>query len=147
MALKRIFNAIVASILWMESAMKVLDSDQWVQTNFNGSDLGDRRLDKRLTKIATGMLANPDGSIPKQNSDWSDVKAAYRFFDNKCCTFNGVAQTHWELTRNTKPGKYLLICDTTDIDQIQHKSTTGLGILGNGMGKGVQLHSCFALLP
>lgn len=142
MALQRIFNAIVASILRMESAMKVLDSDQWVQTNFDGCDLGDKRLDKRLTKIATGMLANPDGSIPKQNSDWSDVKAAYRFFDNECCTFNGVAQTHWELTRNTKPGKYLLICDTTDIDQIQHKSTTGLGILGNGMGKGVQLHSC-----
>lgn len=142
MARQRIFNAIEASILWMESAMKVLDSDQWVQNNFSGCDLGDKRLDKRLITIATGMLANPEGSIPKQNSDWSDVKAAYRFFDNERGTFDGVAQPHWELTRKTKPGKYLLICDTTDIDEIQHKSTTGLGILGNGMGKGVQLHSC-----
>lgn len=124
--------------------MKVLDSDQWVDANFGACDLGDKRRDKRLLKIASNMLAMPGGSIPKQNIEWADVKAAYRFFDNEHCTFDNVAESHWNLTRQTKPGRYLLICDTTDIDHTAHDCTTGMGILGNGMGRGVQLHSCLA---
>lgn len=41
-----------------------------------------------------------------------------------------------------KPGRYLLIGDTTDIDHFWHQATTGLGILGRGDGRGMQLHNC-----
>ncbi len=122
--------------------MKVLDNDQWVAKSFGDCSLGDKRRTERLTKIASNMLAKPEGSIPEQNVDWADVKAAYRFFSNKNVTFENVCEKHWQQTRLTKPGRYLLICDTTDIDHYSHKATTGLGILGDGVGRGMQLHSC-----
>jgi hypothetical protein len=127
---------------WMESLMKVLDNDQWVAENFSACDLGDKRRTNRLNKIAGNMLSKPEGSIPEQNVNWSDVKAAYRFFDNENVTFENVAEKHWHQTRQTKPGRYLLLGDTTDIDHFSHQATTGLGILGDGVGRGMQLHNC-----
>ena len=122
--------------------MKVLDNDQWVSQNFGDCKLGDKRRTNRLLKVASNTLATPEGLIPEQNVEWADVKAAYRFFDNKEVTFERVAHQHWQQTRQTKPGRYLLIGDTTDVDHFSHKATTGLGILGDGVGRGMQLHNC-----
>ena len=85
--------------------MKVLDNEQWVSENFRDCEFGDKRISKRLLKVAGNMLAGPEQSIPQQNQQWADVKAAYRFFDNKNVTFDRVAQTHWDQTRQTKPGR------------------------------------------
>jgi hypothetical protein len=126
----------------MESSMKVLDNNQWVEQNFGECDFGDKRRTDRLKTVASNMLATPEKSIPQQNVEWSDVKAAYRFFGNENVTFNSIASQHWQQTRQTKPGRYLLICDTTDINHYSHKATTGLGILGDGVGRGMQLHNC-----
>jgi hypothetical protein len=122
--------------------MMVIDSEQWTVENFGGCELGDERRTKRLVKIAKNMLAAPDKSLPTQNCEWSETKAAYRFFANESVTFERVGQLHWQQTRQTKPGRYLLICDTTDIDHYWRKATTGLGMLGDGKGRGLQLHSC-----
>ena len=122
--------------------MKAVDNDQWVEDNFGACELGDARRTKRLVKIAGNMLAGPEKSLPRQNVEWADVKAAYRFFANENNTFQKIAQPHWEQTRQTKPGRYLLISDTTDVDQYSHQATTGLGILGDGRGRGLQLHNC-----
>ena len=122
--------------------MKVLDNDQWVEQNFSTCELGDKRRTKRLVKVAVKMLAAPEKSIPQQNVEWSDVKAAYRFFSNGNSTFDKIAEPHWQETRQTKRGRYLLISDTTDVDHFSHWATTGLGILGDGRGRGMQLHNC-----
>lgn len=122
--------------------MKVIDSEQWVAEEFGGCQLGDARRTKRLVRIASNMLAAPEQSLPAQNQEWSDTKAAYRFFANANVTFDRVAQLHWQQTRQTKNERYLLICDTTDIDHYWHQATTGLGMLGDGKGRGMQLHSC-----
>lgn len=88
------------------------------------------------------MLASPERSLPQQNAAWCDLKAAYRLFDNSHVTFDAVAEQHWRQTRQSAPGRYLLISDTTDINRFSHKATTGLGILGDGVGRGMQLHNC-----
>ena len=93
-------------------------------------------------KVAEHMLACPEKSLPEQNSDWSDLKAAYRLFDSDHVTFSAVAQQHWHQARQTQPGRYLLISDTTDIDHFSHCATTGLGQLGKGDGRGMQFHNC-----
>lgn len=126
----------------MESVMKVVDNVQWVEQNFGDCELGDARRTTRLVKIAENMLAAPEKSLPQQNVEWADVKAAYRFFDNENNTFEKIAAPHWQQTRQTNPGRYLLISDTTDVDHTWHQATTGLGILGNGGGRGMQLHNC-----
>ena len=122
--------------------MKVVDNEEWVESNFSSCDLGDARRTKRLVRIADNMLAAPEKSLPQQNVEWADVKAAYRFFANENNTFERIAAPHWRQTRQTKPGRYLLISDTTDVDHFSHEATTGLGILGDGQGRGMQLHNC-----
>lgn len=127
---------------WRESKMKVWDNEHWAVENFGDCQLGDARRTKRLVKIARNMLASPEKSIPEQNIEWSDVKGAYRLYDNDQVTFERVAERHWEQTRQTPPGRYLLISDTTDVDHTRRKATSDLGMLGNGGGRGLQLHSC-----
>ncbi|MEZ6032834.1 MAG: transposase DNA-binding-containing protein [Planctomycetaceae bacterium] len=66
---------------------RVADNEQWVEQNF--SECGNFRhvlRTQRLMKMAK-VLECPDESLPKQNVDWSDVKAAYRFFARKEVTF------------------------------------------------------------
>lgn len=122
--------------------MKVLDNDRWVEKQFGFCQLGNALRTKRLQKIAAQMLAQPEQSLPQQNPQWADLKAAYRLFDNGRVTFDAVAEQHWQQTRQTKPGRYLLISDTTDIDHFSHRATTGLSQLGKGDGRGMQLHNC-----
>lgn len=122
--------------------MKAVDNDQWVEGNFGSCELGDARRTKRLLTMARNVLAAPEKSIPQQNVEWSDVKAAYRFLDNENNTFERIATPHWQQTRETQPGRYLLISDTTDVNHFSHEATTGLGILGDGLGRGMQLHNC-----
>ena len=115
--------------------MKVRDNDQWIESQFGQCDLGNKLRTKRLQKVAGAMLGCPEQSLPKQNVEWADLKAAYRLFDNPCVTFDAVTEQHWMQTRQTRPGRYLLISDTTDIDHFSHRATTGLGQLGKGDGR------------
>lgn len=122
--------------------MIVLDNETWVEEQFGGCVLGDKRRTQRLQVVAKNMLESPEKSLPQQNTKWSDVKAAYRLFDNDRVTFEAVCEQHWHPTRQTKAGRYLLISDTTDINRFGHQATTGLGMLGDGKGRGMQLHNC-----
>lgn len=122
--------------------VKLRDNDQWVEKQFGSCQLGNTLRTKRLQKVAANMLAQPEQSLPKQNTQWADLKAAYRLFDNDRVTFDAVAEQHWRQTRQTKPGRYLLISDTTDVDHFSHRATTGLSQLGKGDGRGMQLHNC-----
>ncbi len=121
--------------------MKVPDNAQWISGQFSDCDLGDARRTERLKKVATNMLCCPEGSLPAQNVEWSDLKAAYRLFDRPEVTLGRVAEPHWKQTRLTPSGRYLLISDTTDINHFMHRATEGLGMLGDGIGRGIKLHS------
>ena len=122
--------------------MKMRENEEWVEQHFGQCELGNRLRTERLVSIAGAMIRCPEKSLPKQNPNWADLKAAYRLFDNLHVTFDAVAEPHWKQTRQSKPGRYLLISDTTDLNHISHPATTGLGMLGNGSGRGMQLHSC-----
>lgn len=122
--------------------MKVLDNQQWVEKQFATCQLGNRLRSKRLVTVATNLLNTPEATVHKQNTGWAEQKAAYRLFDQEQVTFQAVAEPHWRQTRQTPPGRCLLISDTTDLDFSSRRATSGLGQLGNGRGRGVQLHSC-----
>lgn len=125
--------------------MQLLENAQWVEENFGDCQLGHVKRTERLGIMASKMLESPDSSLPQQNTDWSDLKAAYRLCDRKEVTFDSVASCHWNQTKRTQPGRYLLISDTTDINHYSHQATTGLGILGDGKGRGMQLHNCLVV--
>ena len=125
--------------------MRLVENSEWVEINFGKCQLGNSLRTKRLGIVAKNLLEAPEASLGQQNIEWSDTKAAYRLFDQDDVTFDAIAECHWKQTRQTQPGRYLMISDTTDIDHYSHEATEGLGMLGDGQGRGMQLHSCLAV--
>ena len=129
------------------STTTLLPPGQWAQNEFALAELGDPRRNKRLVNIATKLAANPGGTLPQAFPDWAEIKAAYRFFDNRVVGFEGVLQPHLERTRLAcrEPGEYLIIEDTSDLDFSRHRRTQDLGVIGDGDGRGFELHSALAV--
>lgn len=133
------------SLVTEGGAVRVLERDEWVEESVAGCQLGHVKRTQRLMVMAEYMLDCPELSLPKQNVEWSDVKAAYRLCDREEVNLNAVAECHWQRVGQTSPGVHLLTSDTTDIDEYTHRATTGLGMLGDGQGRGLQLHSRLAV--
>ena len=125
--------------------MRLVENEEWVEQQFEGCDLSNSMRTRRLKKAARNMLGDPNGSLPKQNCNWSDVKAVYRLLDREEVTFDAVAECHWRQTRAIGEGRYLLISDTTDFNKRHRGRTKGITHLGPGIGNGMQLHSCLAI--
>jgi hypothetical protein len=125
----------------------LLPSGQWAQEEFGFAQLGDQRRNKRLVNIAEHLAASPGGTLPQAFADWAELKAAYRFFGQAGVTFERVLAPHCERTRQAcrQPGEYLLIEDTTLLDYSQHVAAADLGVIGDGGGRGFELHSALAV--
>jgi len=120
---------------------------QWAQEEFGFAELGDPRRNKRLVNIASKLAANPGGTLPQAFPDWAELKAAYRFFDNAVVDFEKVLEPHLIRTRLKcqEPGEYLIIEDSSLLDFSRHWQTRDLGVIGDGKGKGFELHSALAV--
>jgi Transposase DNA-binding/Transposase Tn5 dimerisation domain len=121
---------------------------QWAQTQFGFADLGDQRRTNRLVKIGQALAANPGGTLPQAFPHWAELKAAYRFFEGGGATFEAILSPHWERTQAAcrQPGEYLIIEDTTNLDYTDHHpATEDLGQIGDGSGRGFELHNALAV--
>jgi hypothetical protein len=128
-------------------ATSLQPAGEWAQKEFAFADLGDLRLNKRLVNVATKLAASPGGTLPQAFPDWAELKAAYRFFDNRSIDYQKVLQPHFERTRLAcrEPGEYLIIEDSTNLDFSRHPRTQDLGVIGDGQGKGFEVHSALAV--
>jgi hypothetical protein len=108
-----------------------------------GADFGDIRRTERLVKIVEALSEKPEASIPEACRKRAEAKAAYRFFDNDAVTSKAILQPHVERTveRARRYPRVLAIQDTTEINLTTHRSTAGLGYLGNKHCRGFMLHS------
>lgn len=124
----------------------VLAPAQWAQQEFALVQLGDQRRTERLVKIATRLAQSPGGTLPQALPQWSELKAAYRFFSQPQNTYEEILKPHWERTRAAcqEPGEYLLIEDTTLLDYTMHTGVEGLGCIGT-WARGLSLHSTLAM--
>jgi len=120
---------------------------QWAEAEFAFAALGDARRNKRLMKIATGLAASPGGTLPRAFPEWGELKAAYRFFDSARVDYDGVLHPHLERTRLAcrEPGEYLIIEDSSNLDFSRHRRAQDLGVIGDGKGRGFELHSALAV--
>ena len=119
---------------------------QWAQSEFAFAQLGDRRRTRRLVNIAEKLASNPGGTLPQAFPNWRELKAAYRFLSSGRATFDAIIAPHLErtLARCRQPGEYLIIEDTTLLDYSNHPATEDLGCIGDGEGRGFELHSALA---
>ena len=123
----------------------LLPPNAWAQHEFEFAELGDKRRNRRLMSIGEKLAANPGGTLPQAFPVWAELKGAYRFFSSGA-TFEAVIAPHLQHTLAScrQPGEYLIIEDTTLLDYSKHPATEDLGCIGDGAGRGFELHSALA---
>ncbi len=135
------------------SGFNVSDLQAFAREEFGQSDLGDARLDDRLQKLVEKLAADPGMSIPKAMGDWSQAKAAYRFFANDDVTREKILDPHYRATskRLTEMESVLVVQDSCFLNYTHHPATEGLGNIGSKGQKnqlrGVIIHSALAVEP
>jgi hypothetical protein len=114
---------------------------------------GDKRLDRRLLKVAEGLASKPEESICAAIGSFHECKAAYRFFANSRINPEKIAKPHIarSLERAQRSRESLLIVhDTTDLVYSKFNSIKGLGTLTTKAGmpqgvRGIILHNSLML--
>lgn len=89
----------------------------WVETETSGCDLGDVRLNRRLGIMLSAIGERPDKSLPTAFQDWSNTKAAYRFFANENVSEDKILEGHFAasaLRIQATEGPILILQDTTE---------------------------------
>lgn len=124
------------------------DETKWAEAQWRDVRLGDVRRCARAVKMGAQLAALPSGSLPQQAGSWGEVKAAYRLLNEADVTHEALSQRHWEGSLEAArgaPGVVLFIQDGSELSYSQHRAATGLGPIGNGQGRGFELHSCLAV--
>ena len=114
-----------------------MQSKDWTEKEFEMVDLGDDRLNKRLIKISQQILQSPQSHINKACGNWSETKAAYRFFQNENVNYQDIINVHAQMTKQRckEEETILAIQDTTYYNYTHHPKTDGLGVLSRFKGK------------
>ncbi len=116
-----------------------------IEGEYEGADLGDARLGRRLVKLATRAAGGPDGSFPKRAETDSDLEATYRFLGNEKVSASEILAPHIRQTvRRAREvtGTVVVAHDTTEFNFGQ----TGRQDLGRvGQGKSYGFYGHFAL--
>jgi hypothetical protein len=125
--------------------------DTSIMTEFSHALLGDQRLTKRLTRLATACARQPHALIPTATGNWGQACAAYRFLDNAHVTPAALLAPHTARTlqRAATVPLALAVNDTTTLNYSHRPATTGLAPISNNADKtlGLHLHSLLAFTP
>jgi hypothetical protein len=130
-------------------------SSGWAESEFGIVDFGDKRLSKRLLKIADSCANSPESSINQSCKDWHQTKAAYRFFQNDAVSESKILNSHITKTvaRAQQYPTILAIQDTSYISYKNHTKPIGLGVIAarltskttNFEAHGLVMHTTFAV--
>lgn len=126
-----------------------LGASEWAGQEFGDIDLGDRRISKRLVRIASDKGRNPSGSYPQSAmGDKLAMKAYYGFLSNtnEEIDFQRILSGHRKtsIRRAKSCGTVVAVQDSTDLNFSGLLKTAGLGKSGQGKGTSVlMLHSLF----
>lgn len=123
----------------------------WAKEMFGGADVGDVRRTRRVVRVAAQMVADPQGSLPRQvGGQWAELKALYRVLRAAGVSHEALSRPGWQHTRRAlaaEPEVVLLVHDDTEVDYGYRPATTGLGSIGNGSHQGFLVHTVLAVVP
>jgi hypothetical protein len=113
------------------------------------SVFGDIRLDKRLERLTEQMSSMSVANLPQSLTEWSSLKAGYRFMNNAKVSHSGIIETEQQATRQrieADSGSILLaVQDTTSFNFSGRSALQGLGVLEDNRTPGFFAHSTLAV--
>ena len=112
---------------------------------FDGADLGDPRLERRLKSLVERAGIDPGASIPKMTETESEREAAYRFLNNERVSFEAVMQPHLQRTADrAEAAKTILAVHDTSTFKFAGSRGDELGYINTG-ARGFFLHATIAV--
>lgn len=120
----------------------------WAVKEFEGIDLGDKRLDKRAVLLLERLAQKPTASLPGACNGGSETQAAYRFLAQEELEWSDILRPHWACTRERMSQHPVVLCvqDTTELD-FNGQAIEGLGPLSYEAQRGLYLHPTYAVSP
>lgn len=96
---------------------------------FEGAELGDERLQRRLLSIAETVATSPDSSFPEVTGSDGELEGVYRFLSNGRVTPEAILEPHIQATvrRTREASRALVIHDTTSFVFGGESPREGLG--------------------
>jgi len=132
-----------------------LRGEDWAKEEFGGARLGDRRLTKRLIRLAELKGKHPgQGLLETLRGDGAAVQGYYRFVDHRdyeSVSMCRILEPHGRRTlrRMAALPRVLVVHDHTDLNFSSLSECEGLGVIGkrvsNAKTRGLRLHTCFVL--
>lgn len=123
--------------------------ESWVKTELAAQNMGDARLNKRMTKLTENLCRDPSLSIPCANITWAETLAAYRFFDNEKVTFDSIMSGHKESTLKRIQAEPVVLIpqDTTFLNFATDDKSKEMGTLRRKNSNQQLLHTSIAISP
>lgn len=105
-------------------------------------DLGDGRLNSRLAKVSSSLLGNQDEYLSSSFSNPYDLKAYYRFMNNKKVSstmLTSISQAY-SLGQATNERVILAIQDSTELNLTTNRGALNMGLMPHDQ-RGLYLHN------
>jgi Transposase DNA-binding len=86
-------------------------------SEFEGVEFGDKRLSKRVVKLAEQLARAPDLSFPKATGSDAALEATYRFLNNEKVTPEAILSAHVRATaeRCSQAGTVFIAHDSSEL--------------------------------
>jgi IS4 transposase len=117
-------------------------------SEFDGIDLGDKRLDKRSKKLLDAMSSSPGRTIPQNFQTWAEIKSCYNFLSNPKTTPLKIFRPHRTKVLKRIQEHPIVLClnDTTSMNYTSKVSMKEKGSIGKNID-GLWLHPIIAVTP
>jgi len=122
---------------------------EWIEQEFSTARLGDKRLDKRMKLIMERLIESPKPNIKSAFKGWTEVMAAYRFFNNSKTSIEKILEPHRDATllRVKEHQRVLIVQDTSELDYTLKKKLEGTGPLSIVERQGFFAHNYLVVTP
>jgi hypothetical protein len=120
---------------------------RWIEREWSGLDLGDRRRNRRARRLLHDLARRPELSIPQAcGGEVAKSKAAYRLLSSEIDPTR-LRTPHEAATaeRAREAARVLVVEDTTNLAFTTHPSMRGVGPLDDARSKGLKVQSSLVL--
>lgn len=125
-----------------------MSAQRFAEREFGGAELGDRRLEARVLRMAAAAMARPAASLPKMAGSDAELEATYRLLNHPRLKPEQVLAPHVRQTvmRCAKHAVVWVAHDTTDIHYNGESERENLGRVRNKKA-GYEAHFSIGVLP